>query len=98
MATSTIKLLPTSASVRAFSGTDVDYSAREFIRQCEDVMTNSFVTDNGDEIAFVLSRLQQCQQKDADTVASASSVPLCWGEQFLEPTCLMGESPELIFL
>ncbi len=55
MATSTIKLLPTSVSVRAFSGTDADYSARNFIRQCEDVMTNSFVTDDGDKIAFVRS-------------------------------------------
>ncbi len=58
MATSIIKLLPNSASVREFSGTDADYySARDFIRQCEDVMTNSFVADNGDKIAFVRSRL-----------------------------------------
>ncbi len=58
MATNNIKLLPTSAAVRVFLGTDLDYSAQEFIRQCEDVMTNSFATDNGDKIAFLRSRIQ----------------------------------------
>ncbi len=58
MDTNTIKLLPTSASVRAGLGIEVDYSAREFIRQCEDVISNSFVTDDEDIIAFVRSRLQ----------------------------------------
>ena len=53
-----IKLLPTSAAVRPFTGTDSDYSAREFLTQCEDVMANSFVTDDGTRISFVRSRLQ----------------------------------------
>ncbi len=38
MASTTIKLLPTSAVVRLFSGNHSDYSARKFILQCEDVM------------------------------------------------------------
>ncbi len=39
--TNTIRILPTTASVRLFNGSDADYPAREFIRLCEDVMTNS---------------------------------------------------------
>ncbi len=75
MATSTIKLLPTSASVRAFSGTDADYSARDFIRQCNDVITNSFVTANGDKIAFVRSRLQPGSRACCLMQASAFTEP-----------------------
>ncbi len=40
MAATTIKLLPTSAAVRLFSGNQSDYSARQFILQCEAVMNN----------------------------------------------------------
>ncbi len=40
MASTAIKLLPTSAAVRLFSGNQSDYSARQFILQCEDVMNN----------------------------------------------------------
>ncbi len=54
----TIKLLPTSASMRAFSGSDPDSDVRKFLHLCEDVMTNSCVTDPSDKIAFVRSRLQ----------------------------------------
>ncbi len=53
-----IKILPTTASVRPFSGADLDYSAREFIGQCEAVMRNASVTEPGDKIAFVKSNLQ----------------------------------------
>ncbi len=53
-----IKILPTTASVRPFSGADTDYSAREFIGQCEAVMRNASVTEPGDKIAFVKSNLQ----------------------------------------
>ncbi len=42
---STIKVLPTAASVREFTGSDPDYSAREFIHSCEDVMANSCITE-----------------------------------------------------
>lgn len=55
MATITIKLLPTFGLIRAFSGTDTDYSAQEFIRRCEDVMTNFLVTDEWYKSAFVRS-------------------------------------------
>ncbi len=40
MASTAIKLLPTSAAVRLFSGNQSDYSARQFILQCKDVMNN----------------------------------------------------------
>ncbi len=52
MASTAIKLLPTSAAVRLFSGNQSDYSARQFILQCEDVMNNSFVSDPGDMISL----------------------------------------------
>ena len=52
-----IKLLPTSPQVKAYSGTDPTFSAREFISQCEDVMTNSMVTEDIDKISFLRSRL-----------------------------------------
>ena len=55
--TNLIKVQPTVAEVRAFSGRDSEYSAREYIAQCEDV-ANSYVTDNADKIFFLRSRLQ----------------------------------------
>ena len=57
-ATRPIKLLPTSASIREFSGTDSNYSAREYIELCEMVMRNSSITEDGDKIAFIRARLQ----------------------------------------
>ncbi len=53
-----IKILPTTASVRPYSGAESDYSAREFIGQCEAVMRNASVTEPGDKIAFVKCNLQ----------------------------------------
>ncbi len=53
-----IKILPTTASVRSYSGAETDYSAREFIEQCESVMRNASVTEPGVKIAFVESNLQ----------------------------------------
>ncbi len=58
MATTTIKLMPTSAAVRLFSGNQSDYRSRQFILQCEDVMNNSFVSDPADKISFGRSRLE----------------------------------------
>ncbi|RUM27773.1 MAG: hypothetical protein DSY32_05095 [Aquifex sp.] len=52
-----IKILPTSASVRQFSGTESDYSAQEFITLCEDVIQGSNVVTDQDKIAFIRSRL-----------------------------------------
>ncbi len=40
-----------------FSGSQNDYLGREFIGICEDVTHNSCVTEQGDKIAFVKSRL-----------------------------------------
>ncbi len=53
-----IKILPTTANVRSYSGAEADYSAREFIGQCEAVMQNASVTEPSDKIAFVKSNLQ----------------------------------------
>jgi len=54
---SPIKILPTSTSVRQFSGTETDYSAQEFITLCEDVIQGSNVVTDQEVIAFVRSRL-----------------------------------------
>ncbi len=43
-----IKILPPTASIRSFSGTDNDLSAREFIVLCEDVINGSFTTEDAD--------------------------------------------------
>lgn len=52
-----IKLLPTIAEVRPFSETYSNYFARECVAQCEDIMVNSYVTDNVDQIYFLQSHL-----------------------------------------
>lgn len=59
----------------AFSGTEDDYTARDFILQCEDVMNYSFVSDPGDKISFVRSRLQPGSRASALMQASAFTVP-----------------------
>lgn len=46
------------ASIRAFSEIDTDFGVSEFLHLCEDVMTNSYLTDPGDKNAFGRSRLQ----------------------------------------
>ncbi len=90
MTTNTVKLIPTTASVRAFSGSDADYSAREFIRLCEDVMTNSYVTENADKIAFIRSRLQPgshaCSLMQASAFTDLKSVKTTpnFGRTFLK--------------
>ena len=73
--TSTFKLLPTSASIREFSGAEPDYTAREYISLCEDVMHNSDVKDEGDKIPFVRSRLQP----------SSTASPMMQGTCFTRP-------------
>ena len=74
--TNPIKVLPTVAEVRAFSGTDSEYSAREYIAQCEDVMANSYVTDSADKISFLQSRLQLGSRAAQLMHASAFTEPL----------------------
>lgn len=75
MATNPVKLMFASASVGAFSGTDADYSARDFILQCEDVMNNFSVTDDGHKIAFVRSHLQSGSRASHLMQASAFTEP-----------------------
>lgn len=53
MATPPLKLLPTPAAIRSFSSDEADYFTRDFILKREDVMKNSFVSDQGDKISFV---------------------------------------------
>ena len=71
-----IKLLPTSPQVKAYSGTDPTFSAREFISQCEDVMTNSYVTEDIDKISFLRSRLAPGSKAANLMRASAFTEPL----------------------
>ena len=53
-----IKVLPTHATVRLFTGTDHDYPAREFISMCEDVMVHACIHDPSDQIAYVRSNIK----------------------------------------
>ena len=48
--TAHIKVLPTSASIRQFSGQDADYSAFEFLSLCEDVMKGSNLVSEEDKM------------------------------------------------
>jgi len=74
--TSPIKVLPTTATVREFNGTDSDYTAREFINLCEDVMANAFITEESDKISFIRSKLQQGSRAALLMQASAFTKPL----------------------
>lgn len=46
------------AEVKALSGSESGHTARDFILLCEDVMNYSAVSEPGDKIAYVRSRLQ----------------------------------------
>ncbi len=52
-----IRVIPTHISIRQFSGSDVDYSARQFLDLCESDIVNSSITEDHDKIAFIRSRL-----------------------------------------
>ena len=54
----TFKLLPTSVSIRKFSGSELGYIVRDCISLCEDVMKYSVISDGDDQISFVRVRLQ----------------------------------------
>ena len=75
-----IKLLPTSASIREFSGTDSDYSAREYVELCEMVMRNACITEDGDKIAFLRGHLQAGSLASHQMQASAFTVPTDKGD------------------
>ena len=75
MAQQTIKVLPTECSITEFAGTDSNYSARDFISRCEDVMRNSGITDPGDKISFVRSRLRPASEPHNLMQSSAFTDP-----------------------
>lgn len=52
-----LKLLPTEASVRRYSGEDEGYTARTYLKTCEDIMRNAGTTAPAEKIAFVRSRV-----------------------------------------
>ncbi len=52
-----IRVIPAHISIRQFSGSDADYTARQCLDFCEAVTVNSSITEGHDEIAFIRSRL-----------------------------------------
>ncbi len=48
-----IRVIPTNISVRQFSGSDADYTARQFLDLCEAATVNSCITEDHDKIAFI---------------------------------------------
>ncbi len=50
------RVIPTHISIRQFSGSDADYTARQFLDSCEAAIVNS-ITEDHDKIAFIRSRL-----------------------------------------
>ena len=53
-----IRVIPTDISIRHFTGSDSDYTARQFLDLCEASIVHSSITEDHDKIAFVKSRLQ----------------------------------------
>ncbi len=52
-----IQVIPKHISIRQFSGSDADYTARQFLDLCEAAIVNSSVTEDHDKIAFIRWRL-----------------------------------------
>ncbi len=52
-----IRVIPTHISIRQFSGSGADYTARQFLDLCEAAIVNSSITEDHDKIAFIRSRL-----------------------------------------
>ncbi len=52
-----IRVIPTHISIRQFSGSDADYTARQLLDLCEAAIVNSSITEDHDKIAFIRSRL-----------------------------------------
>ncbi len=53
-----IRVIPTDVSIRQFSGSDSDYTARQFLDLCEASVVHSSITEDHDKITFVKSHLQ----------------------------------------
>lgn len=85
----TYEFLPITVSIREFTGQDTDYSAFQFLSQCEDVMNNSNVTEDGDKISFVRSRLKagspalQAMEMSAFTIPQKNKNYKAFKERFL---------------
>ncbi len=52
-----IRIIPSHTSIRQFSGSETDYTARQFLDLCESAIINSSITEYHDKIAFIRSRL-----------------------------------------
>ncbi len=52
-----IRVIPTHISIRQFSGSDADYTARQFLDLCKAAIVNSSITEDHDKIAFIRSHL-----------------------------------------
>lgn len=51
-------VIPTDVSIRQFSVTNTGYTARQFLDVSESAITNLFITEDHDKIAFIRSLLQ----------------------------------------
>ncbi len=52
-----IRIIPSHTSIRQFSGSETEYTARQFLDLCESAIINSSITEDHDKIAFIRSRL-----------------------------------------
>ena len=52
-----LKVLPTEASVRRYTGQEEGYTARAYLKACEDVMRHIGTTDPAEKISFVRARI-----------------------------------------
>ena len=73
----TIKLLHQDPSLKRFSGEDPLHSPLIFLQQCEDVMSNSNVTNDTDKISFIRSQLVQ------DSLASVMMRANCFNTSII---------------
>ncbi len=52
-----IRIIPSHTSIRQFSGSETDYTARQFLDLCELAIISSSITEDHDKIAFIRSCL-----------------------------------------
>ncbi len=57
-ASAPIKVMPSDESVREFTSTEADFTAKDFVRLCENVMHNSSITTDVDKINLVCARIK----------------------------------------
>lgn len=70
-----IRVVPSDAGVREFTYEDDDYTARDFIELCENVMTHVGTTGDVDKIAFVRARVKQGSEASKNMRVSAIITP-----------------------